>query len=90
MANIYESLDNESFGVDSIAKFLHSYDVKELNEWKSVEGPTLNGEKTFLDSVFNEHNDQLALYQAYVNREYSNYTMIVPTNEAWNKARAKI
>jgi len=90
MANIYESLDNESFGVDSIAKFLHSYDVKELNEWKSVEGPTLNGEKTFLDSVFNEHNDQLALYQAYVNREDSNYTMIVPTNEAWNKARAKI
>ena len=90
MANVYEALDNDSYGVDSIANFLHSYDVKELNEYRSVEGPTLNGEKTYLDSVFNEHNDQLALYQAYINREDSNYTMIVPTNEAWNKAKAKI
>ena len=90
MANIYEGLDDERLQADSIASFLHGYDVKELNEYRSVEGPTLNGEKTFLDSVFNERNDQLNLYSAYVNREDSNYTMIVPTNDAWSKAKAKI
>lgn len=90
MANIYEGLDDESLGADSIANFLHSYDVKELNEYLSVEGPTLNGEKTFLDSVFNERNEQLLLYSALVNREDSNYTMLVPTNDAWNKAKDKI
>lgn len=85
--NIYESLNNQEFELDSISKFFHSYDVKKLNERKSVIGPILNGEITYLDSVFDEHNDLFTRYLAYINREDSNYSMIVPTNEAWIKAK---
>ena len=86
-ANIYESLNTNDFPLDSISNFFHSYDVKKLNEEKSVQGPMLNGEITYLDSVFDEHNDLFTRFLAYINREDSNYTMIVPTNEAWQKAR---
>ena len=85
--NIYESLNNYEYPLDSISSYFHSYDV---NEQKSVTGPTVNGEITYLDSIFDEHNDLFNLYKSYINREDSNYTMIVPTNNAWNKAKALI
>ncbi len=90
MANIYEALTPNDYPLDSISEFFHSYDVKKLNERKSVQGPTVNGEITYLDSVFDEHNDLFTRYFAYINREDSNYTMLVPTNEAWQKAREAI
>ena len=88
--NIFESLNNYEFPIDSISRYYHSYDIKKLNEQKSVQGPTLNGEITYLDSIFDEHNDLFTRYLAYINREDSNYTMIVPTNEAWIKAKEKV
>ena len=88
--NIYESLNSYEYPIDSISTFFHSYDVRKLNEQKSVQGPTLNGEITYLDSIFDEHNDLFSRYFAYINREDSNYSMIVPTNEAWNRAKATI
>ena len=90
MANIYESLNNNEFPLDSISEFVHSYDVKKFNEQKSVQGPMLNGEITYLDSVFDEHNDLFTQFSAYIQREDSNYTMIMPTNEAWHKARQQV
>ena len=90
LPNIYESLNNEQFAIDSICDFFHSYDVKRLNEQKSVQGPTFNGEITYLDSVFDEHNDLYQLYHAYIHREDSNYTMLVPTNTAWQAARERL
>lgn len=88
--NIYEALNNYEFPIDSVSNYFHSYDVKKLNEQKSVQGPTVNGEITYLDSIFDEHNDLFTRYYAYINREDSNYTMIVPTNEAWIKAKAQV
>ena len=88
--NIYESLNNYEYPIDSISTYFHSYDVRKLNEQKSVQGPTLNGEITYLDSIFDEHNDLFLRYFAYINREDSNYSMIVPTNEAWNRAKATV
>ena len=88
--NIYESLNANEFPIDSISNFYHSYDVKKLNETKSVQGPTLNGEITYLDSIFDEHNELFADYLAYINREDSNYSMIIPTNDAWTKAKEKV
>lgn len=88
--NIYESLNNYDYPIDSISNYFHSYDVKKLNEQKSVPGPTLNGEVTYLDSIFDEHNDLFLRYSAYINREDSNYSMIIPTNEAWMKAKEQI
>ena len=87
MANIYESLNSDQFALDSVSTFFHAYDVKELDEQRSVQGPTLNGEITYLDSIFNETNTLFSSFRAYIQREDSNYTMILPTNEAWHRAR---
>lgn len=85
--NIYESLEPGDFLIDSISNYYHSYDIKVLNTMKSVQGPVVDGQITYLDSVFDESNRLYPLYYAYINREDSNYTMIVPTNEAWTKAK---
>ncbi|MCR4601916.1 MAG: fasciclin domain-containing protein [Prevotella sp.] len=90
MQNIFESLNTNDYELDSIADFFHSYDVKKLNVEKSVTGPMENGQITYLDSVFDEHNELFTRYQAFINREDSNYTMLMPTNEAWRRARVAI
>ena len=88
--NIYEALNNHEFPIDSVSNFYHSFDVRKLDELKSVQGPTLNGEITYLDSVYDEHNDLFTDYFAYINREDSNYSMVVPTNNAWIKAKEQV
>ena len=90
LANIYESLNSDEFAIDSISDFFHSFDERVLNEQRSVPGPIVDGEETYLDSIFDEDNDLYTRYRAFVNREDSNYTMVVPTNEAWAKAKAAI
>ncbi len=89
-ANIYESLNNETFAIDSISNFYHRYDIRVLNERKSVQGPTVDGEITYLDSIMEEDNSLYSLYYSYINREDSNYTMLVPDNSAWHKAKEAI
>ena len=84
-SNILESLNNKDFPIDSISNYVHSYDVLRLNESKSTKGPVVDGQLTYLDSVFDEYN-MLCQNYAYINREDSNYSMIVPSNEAWTKA----
>lgn len=88
--NIYESLNNETFPIDSLANFYHKYDISKLDEEKSVPGPVYNGEQTYLDSVLYQHNTLFTRYFQYINREDSNYTMIVPTNTAWTAAKNTI
>ena len=88
-SNIFESLQAGEFAIDSICNFIHAYDVLKLNESKSIQGPVVDGQITYLDSVFDDYNPLCQTY-AWVNREDSNYTMVVPTNEAWNKAIAAI
>ncbi len=90
LPNIYESLNSEQFAIDSISDYFHSYDSRKFDEQNSVAGPILNGEQTYLDSIFYEHNDLFMRNRAYIDREDSNYTMLIPTNEAWEKARQTI
>ncbi len=90
MENIYESLRAGDYAIDSVSTFFHSNDVRKLNEEKSVQGPPVDGVITYLDSVFDEHNELFQRYFAYINKEDSNYTMIVPTDQAWSKAKAHL
>ena len=90
MANIYESLNSNDLPIDSIANYYHSFDERELNKYKSVQGPMVDGQVTYLDSIFDERNDLYSYFAAYINREDSNYTMLVPTNDAWIKAKERI
>lgn len=89
--NVYEMLDTSLLaGADSVSRYFHGYDARVLDLSKSVQGPTVNGEITYLDSVFTESNDLYSRYRAYINREDSSYTMIVPTNKAWTDALDKV
>lgn len=89
-ASIFESLNNETYPIDSISDYIHRYDVHEIDLNKSTEGPTLHGERTYLDTVYIDYNRYVSMPNRYINEEDSSYTMIVPTNEAWTKARNAI
>jgi uncharacterized surface protein with fasciclin (FAS1) repeats len=88
--NIYESLNNDVYPIDSISAYIHSYDLKKLDKKNSVQGPIVDGEITYLDSVFTEDNAIINDLYAYINREDSSYTSIIPTNTAWNKTYKKV
>lgn len=90
LSNIYEALDILDYPLDSISNYIHSFDEKIINEDKSKKGPVVNGEQTYLDTIYNEHNDLFTMFNAYINREDSSYTMVLPTDKAWNDALARI
>ncbi len=82
-ANVWEYLAK----VDSISLlngFLKSYDEIIFDELNSVEGPTVGGQVTYLDSVVIEHNPWFERI-GQLNREDSSYTMFAPTNKAWRE-----
>lgn len=83
--NIYESLNSDTYPLDSISAYFAKYDKKELDIANSVKGPVVDGEITYLDSVFTEYNSMANMMAAYIDREDSNYTMIMPTNKAWEQ-----
>ena len=88
--NIYESLDTANHQIDSIAKYFRKYHRYEIDKSQSIVGPAKNGELTYIDTVFYEGNTLYSLYNAYINREDSSYTMILPSNAAWEEAKANI
>ena len=88
--NIYETLSDTSYPIDSISAYFAKYNRKELDVDNSVKGPVVDGQITYLDSVMTEYNYMSNLLGAYINREDSNYTMILPTNEAWQEKKQMI
>jgi len=82
--NVYEYLAKGA-DLDSIKNFLYSLDEMVFNSDKSVAGSIVNGEQTYLDSIFDKENVLLDSI-GYINREDSAYMMIVPDNTAWNEA----
>ena len=90
LSSIYESLSTLDYPIDSLSAYILSYDEKKIDESKSKKGPVINGEQTYLDTVYYEHNDLFSFYDAFINREDSSYTMVAPTNTAWNKAMTTI
>ncbi len=90
LSNIYEALLSVDYPVDSVRDYVLSFDEKIIDERKSKAGPVVNGEQTFLDTIYYEHNDMLSLFEAHINREDSSYTMLLPTNKAWRDAQTKI
>ena len=89
LSSIYEALDILDCPLDSVRDYIHSFDEKKIDEGRSKVGPVVNGEQTFLDTIYYEHNDMLSLFNAHINREDSSYTMLLPTNKAWHDAQTK-
>lgn len=85
-----DSEEMDGYKVDSLANYLYSFNVREFDEYQSVLGPVVNGEQTYLDSVFVVSNKWLNPYSGvgYIDLEDSIYTMYVPTNDVWNEYMA--
>lgn len=83
--NLYEYLATRS-DLSEINSFIKSYQTIRFNENASTPGPTVNGVATYVDSITYISNDYTRAYlRAYLEREDSNYVMILPTDEAWHK-----
>lgn len=87
--NLYEFLD-EATGVDSLRSYLKTYEFTRLDPSKSVLGPVVNGKQTYIDSVMVTTNTMLRKLGAYIDREDSSYTMLMPSNKAWTEACNRI
>lgn len=88
--NIYESLLKDDATIGAVSGYYHSFDQRTFNAAASAPGPVIDGEQTYLDSVFYDTNDLYGRFNAYIAREDSNYTMLLPTNTAWQKAQEAI
>lgn len=86
-ANVWEQLGKID-DLSEINSFLKSFDEIDFDQNNSVQGPIVNGQITYLDSVVKERNDWFSKI-GYLNREDSSYVMIAPTNEAWNSIYEK-
>ena len=81
--NLYEYLATRA-DLDSINKFIKSFQTTEFDEKASTQGPTVNGVATWVDSITYMSNQYTTSFMnAHINREDSNYVMIMPTNDAW-------
>lgn len=90
--NIWEFLANDAsmfggYSIDSLSNYLYSFNKYEFNEHQSILGPVVDGEQTYLDSVFTTENEWLNPWNGIgnVDVEDSIYTIYVPTNEVWDE-----
>lgn len=87
--NLYEYMKSND-QTSEIASFFAKYDQRDIDADKSVAGPTVNGNLTYLDTVYTEYNTMFQRLDAAMDDEDSSYTIVVPTNEAWQKAKTLI
>lgn len=72
-------------------KFIQAYNLKTIDKSKSVLGPLVNGQQTYLDTVYRESNPVVSrILNAQLDNEDSTYTMLFPTSEAWQTAYTDI
>lgn len=81
--NVFEYLATDA-DLDSLAKFLYSYNEYEFMPELSVPGGIENGQTVYLDSVTVLENELFARI-GLINEEDSTYTMLAPTNQVWSK-----
>lgn len=86
--NIYEELKLAE-ATDSIAKYLQRYDQYTFLPDQSTAIGVNERDETVYDSVFSFRNDWMRHYGS-INLEDSVYTMLVPTNTAWNSQYSRV
>ena len=86
--NVWEYLTTDS-AYSTICDYLYSFDEYELDEESSVKGPIVDGLQTYVDSVLVSYN-KMRMLLGDLNDEDSTYTMILPTNKAWDAAYQRI
>ncbi len=98
LPNIWEQLALEP-GLDSICKYLYSFNRRDFDERNSIPGPTVNGEVTYIDSAFHNSNmwftcnatqDRASGGFGDISKEDSTYIFFALTNDVWNEMVPKI
>lgn len=83
--NLYEYITTTE-GIDSVQRYYKKFESTRLDEEASVPGPVVGGKQTYIDSVMVTTNSLFRRLNAYINREDSSYTALLPTDGAWDKA----
>ncbi len=83
--NLYEYIF-ELPNCDSISTYIGNYESSYLDESSSVEGPIVDGNQTYSDSVMVTINTLMQQINAQLDDEDSSYTVLLPNDEAFVKA----
>ena len=84
--NLYENFDFLE-GCDLIKNYIQKYDEYYLDVNASVIGPLRDGKQTYLDSVLKKRNNVIReIMRADLEDEDSTYCMLIPNDNAWQKA----
>lgn len=87
--NIYEFMATRQ-ELDSVNAFIAGFQKIVFDESQSTPGPTVNGQVTWVDSIFRTTNAYFSYLGTDLTREDSAYAMILPTNAAWESALEKV
>ena len=80
--NVFEYLEKDA-DLDSVARFLYSFNKYEFLPALSVPGDIVDGKTQYLDSVTTLTNEIFVELEARLSSEDSTYWMVVPTNDVW-------
>lgn len=86
--NLYEVIEVTE-GLDSLYNFLHEDDTLMFNQGASTPGATVDGEVQYVDSVFHISNTIIGSLNSWQNED-SIMLGVLPSNEAWEEALAKV
>ena len=85
LPTVYEYITEEESYKDNLGKFFLTYTVDEIDEERSiVSGVDDNGEPIYIDSVTYKYSILMNKF-GNISEEDSNYTVILPTAEAWQQ-----
>lgn len=86
--NLYEVIEVTG-GLDSLYNFLHEDDTLMFDQGASTPGATVDGEVQYVDSVFHISNTIIGSLNSWQNED-SIMLGVLPSNEAWEEALAKV
>ncbi len=91
--NGYEYIQEAAslFSATKMAEYIKKFELRQLDENASVKGEIIDGVQHYDDSVIIVRNSLVEnMLNADVNNEDSSYTVIIPTDEAWDAAYSEI
>ena len=92
--NIYEYLTDSLLSagkdIDSLRHYVQAYEQTYLDEDASVPGSIVDGMQTYVDSVIVTSNTLWGTMNVLMNNEDSTYTVLLPTNKAWQSSYDRI
>lgn len=89
--NGYEYISEVADIANSMATYVKKYETIILDEASSIKGDIINGVQHYDDSVVIVTNTLIEYnLRSQINNEDSTYTVLIPTDEAWEKAYKRI